>query len=97
MKENKTCCRIYPIILILISTVFALAIWYLDERFYSFSFLTDKNEIFNFIGSLLFISILPIGLFYFLSETSIANNYQSRELLYSELHRIPLKIRVTMR
>jgi len=68
MKENKTCCRIFPIILILLSTFLTLAIWYTDEGFYSFSFLTDKNEIFNFIGSLLFISILPIGLFYYLGE-----------------------------
>jgi hypothetical protein len=46
----------------------ALAIWYLDEGIHTFSFLTDKNEVFNFLGTALFIAVLPIGIFYLASE-----------------------------
>ncbi|MBT3384409.1 MAG: hypothetical protein HN778_09880 [Prolixibacteraceae bacterium] len=75
MKSNKNCCRIFPIVLILISTVLALAIWYFDEGVYQFTFLTDKNEIINFLGTVLFIAILPIGIFYFATEKE---KYQSK-------------------
>ena len=68
MEKNKYCCRIFPIILIAVSFVIALAIWYFDEGIHSFSFLTDKNEIFNFLGTVLFIAILPIGIFYWLND-----------------------------
>ena len=68
MNTNKYCCRIFPIILIFIAFVVALAIWYSEEGIHSFAFLTDKNEIFNFIGTVLFIAILPIGIFYLASE-----------------------------
>lgn len=68
MKKNKYCCRIFPVILIAVSFVIALSIWYFDEDIHSFSFLTDKNEIFNFLGSVLFIAILPIGIFYWLND-----------------------------
>ncbi len=68
MKNKKLCCRIFPIVLILISTTIALAIWYFDEGIHSFSSLTNRNEIFNFVSAVLFISIIPIGLFYYLVE-----------------------------
>lgn len=75
MKTNKFCCRIFPIVLVLISTVIALGIWYFEEGIHSFSFLTDKNEIFNFLGTILFIAIIPIGIFYLLNDKE---KYQSR-------------------
>ena len=75
MKPNKNCCRIFPIILIFISIVLALAIWYLDEGVHQFNFRTNKNEIINFLGTVLFISILPIGIFYFATEKE---KYQSK-------------------
>lgn len=68
MSTSKNCCRIFPFILFLISCLFALTIWYFDEGNQSFLLLNDKNEIFNFFGSALFIAVLPIGIFYFLSE-----------------------------
>ncbi|MEE4286953.1 MAG: hypothetical protein V2I31_12425 [Mariniphaga sp.] len=68
MNTTKNCCRIFPFILFLISCLIALAMWYLDEGIHSFSFLTDKHEIFNFLGTALFIAVLPIGIFYLASE-----------------------------
>lgn len=68
MNTNKNCCRIFPFVLFLISCLIALAMWYLDEGIHSFSFLIDKNEVFNFLGTALFIVVLPIGIFYMASE-----------------------------
>jgi hypothetical protein len=68
MNSNKNCYRIFHFILFLISFLIALGLWYFDEGIHSFSFLADKNEIFNFFGTALFISVLPIGIFYFASE-----------------------------
>ena len=68
MKQNKTCCRIFPVVLLIISFLIALAIWYFEEGIHSFSFLTDKDEIFNFLGTVLFIAIIPIGIFYWLND-----------------------------
>jgi cobalamin synthase len=68
MKSKKKCCRIFPVILILLSAIVAAAIWYFEEGVHSFRFLTDKNEIFNFLGTVLFTSILPVGIFYLATE-----------------------------
>ena len=67
MSKNKLCCRIFPIVLILISVIIALAIWYFDEGQHDFAFLKDFDEIINFFGTVLFIALIPIGLFYFLA------------------------------
>ena len=66
--KNKYCCRIFPIILILISTVISLSIWYFDEGIKSFAFVTDKDEIFNFLATILFVALIPIGIFYWLND-----------------------------
>ena len=68
MKTNKYCCRIFPIVLILLSAIIASAIWYFEEGTHSFLFLTNKGEIFNFLGTVLFIAIIPIGIFYLATE-----------------------------
>jgi len=68
MEKNKYCCRSFPVILIVVSFVIALGIWYFDEGIKSFSFLTNKDEIFNFLGTVLFIAIIPIGIFYLLND-----------------------------
>ena len=68
VKNNKQCCRIFPIVLILVSTIFALAIWYFDEGVRQFTFLNNWGEFINFLGTVLFISIIPISLFYYLVE-----------------------------
>jgi len=86
MKTNKYCCRIFPIIIILISFVIALTIWYFKEEIHSFSFLTNKDEIFNFIGTILFIAIIPIGIFYWLNDKE---KYQSRAKAISLLGFLP--------
>jgi len=65
MKKNKLCCRIFPIVLILISAIIAAAIWYFDEGVHDFTFLKDFGEFINFLGTVLFIAVIPIGLFYF--------------------------------
>ncbi len=89
MEKNKYCCRIFPIILIVISFVLALAIWYFEEGIHSFSFLTDKDEIFNFLGTVLFISIIPIGIFYWLNDKE---KYQSGAKAFSLLGFLPALI-----
>jgi hypothetical protein len=86
MEKNKYCCRIFPLILIIISLIIALLIWYFDEGKHSFSFLTDKNEIFNFIGTILFIAIIPIGIFYWLNDKE---KYQTRAKAISLLGFLP--------
>jgi hypothetical protein len=86
MEKNKYCCRIFPIILIVISFVLALGIWYFEEGIRSFSFLTDKDEIFNFLGTVLFIAIIPIGIFYWLNDKE---NYRERAKVLSLLGFLP--------
>ncbi|MFV0269398.1 MAG: hypothetical protein ACK5HT_19930 [Draconibacterium sp.] len=68
MAQTKWCCRIFPVVVILLSAVLATVIWYVEEGLYSFAFLIDKNEVFNFLGTVLFIAILPIGIFYWLND-----------------------------
>ncbi len=75
MERNRWCCRIFPVVLIVVSAILAAAIWYFDEGVHSFSFLTDKDELFNYLGTTLFIAILPIGLFYYLHDKE---NYRDR-------------------
>ena len=89
MKNNKLCCRIFPIVLILVSTIFALAIWYFDEGVRQFTFLKDWGEFVNFLGTVLFISIIPIGIFYFLVEKE---KYQPKAKLLALLGFLPAVI-----
>ncbi len=84
--QTKNCCRIFPIILILISSIFALAIWYFDEGALEFTFLKDWGEFVNFLGTVLFISIIPIGMFYFFVEKE---KYQSKAKLLALLGFLP--------
>jgi predicted nucleic acid-binding Zn ribbon protein len=86
MEKNKYCCRIFPILLTVISIVIALALWYSEEGKHSFSFLTDKDEIFNFLGTVLFIAIIPIGIFYWLNDKE---KYQQRAKVISLLGFLP--------
>ena len=86
MEPNKYCCRIFPIVLIIISFLIAFAIWYFDEGNKSFLFLTDKDEVFGFIGTVLFIAIIPIGIFYWLNDKE---KYQSRAKVISLLGFLP--------
>jgi len=68
MTKSKLCCRIFPIILILISTAISTGIWYFDEGVHEFRFLTDRDEFFNFVGVSLSIALLPIAIFYYLND-----------------------------
>lgn len=86
MKQNKLCCRIFPVILVIISFFIAIFIWYFEEEIHSFSFLTDKEEIINFLGTVLFIAIIPIGIFYGLNDKE---KYQERAKLLALLGFMP--------
>lgn len=86
MEKNRYCCRIFPVILIVISLIISLTIWYFEEGTHSFSFLTNKNEIFNFLGTVLFIAIIPIGIFYWLNDKE---KYQARAKVISLLGFLP--------
>ncbi|WP_346861322.1 hypothetical protein [uncultured Draconibacterium sp.] len=68
MTNNKLCCRIFPIVSILIATVLSACIWYFDEGVHRLSFLSDRDEFFNFVGVSLSIALLPIGIFYYLND-----------------------------
>lgn len=68
MERSKWCCRIFPVVLILVSAILAALIWYFEEGVHEFRFLTDRGEFFNYLGTVLFIAILPIGLFYYLND-----------------------------
>ncbi|WP_297089556.1 hypothetical protein [uncultured Draconibacterium sp.] len=67
MPEKKLCCRIFPIILILISAVINAGLWYFDEGNHGFKFLTDKDEFYNYLGFTLAVALLPIAIFYYFS------------------------------
>ena len=67
MPKNKLCCRIFPIVLIIIAALISAGLWYFDEGVHEFRFLTHKGEFFNYLGTSLSIALLPIGLFYYLS------------------------------
>lgn len=68
MSKNNLCCRIYPVVVILISTIISAGIAYFDGGAHEFRFLTHREEFFNFVGISLVIALLPIGLYYYLSD-----------------------------
>lgn len=68
MAKSKLCCRIFPIVTIVVSALLGAAIWYFDEGVHEFRFLTDRDEFFNYLGIVMFIALLPIGLFYWLND-----------------------------
>lgn len=86
MEKKKLCCRVYPVVLLVLSTVISLAIWFFEEGKNSFAFLIDKNEIFNFLGTILFVALIPIGIFYWLNDSE---KYQTSARALSLLGFIP--------
>ena len=84
--QSKYCCRIFPVVLVLISSLISLFIWYFDEGVKSFAFLTDKDEIFNFLATILFVAIIPIGIFYWLNDKE---KYQDKAKQISLLGFLP--------
>lgn len=68
MSKSKLCCRIFPIVLVLISTLISAGIWYFEEGVYELRFLTEPGELIPFIGTVLFVAIIPIGLFYVFND-----------------------------
>ena len=89
MNNRNICCGLFPIILTIISTIFALAIWYFHEDVHQFTFLNNWGEFINFLSTILFISIIPIGLFYFFSEKE---KYQQKAKLIALLGFLPVVI-----
>ena len=68
MVTNKICCRVFPIVLFLISLALSAAIWYFEEGVHQFNFLKSFGEFINYLGTALFIAVLPIGIFYILND-----------------------------
>ena len=68
MSERKLCCRIFPIVLIIIAALISAGLWYFDEGVHEFRFLHDWGEFINFLGTVLFVVLLPVGLFYYLND-----------------------------
>ena len=75
MPKNNLCCRIFPVVLILLSGIINAAIWYFEEGVNEFRFLTDKGEFFNYLGFTLAGALLPIGIFYYLNDK---DKYQAK-------------------
>lgn len=65
---EKYCCRIFPVILFVISAMVTTAIWYFDEGSHSFSFFTNKNELITFFGWVMVVFALPVGIFYLATD-----------------------------
>ena len=86
MAKNKLCCRIFPVILLIVSFIIANGIWYFEESVHSFAYLISKKDIFNLLGTVLFIAIIPIGIFYWLNDNE---KYQSKARLISLLGFFP--------
>lgn len=63
------CCRIFPILIIAASFILNLLIWYFEKEVPSFSFFTHRDEVFNFIGTWLFIAVIPTGIYYWLNDS----------------------------
>lgn len=86
MSKNKLCCRIYPLILIIIASIISAGIWYFDEGAHEFRFLSDWNDFFNFVGVALSIALLPIAIFYYLNDKE---KYQEKARQISMLGFLP--------
>ena len=89
MPKNKLCCRIFPLVLILISGAINTALWYFDEGAHGFGFLTDKGEFFNFLGFTLAGALLPIALFYLLNDKE---KYQAKARALALLGFLPVLV-----
>lgn len=82
MGQNKRCCRIFPIVLIAVSAIIAAAIWYFDEGQNQFGFLKSWSDFMNYMGTALFVAIIPIGIFYWLNDKEkYQNNAKQLSLL----------------
>lgn len=68
MTKSKLCCRIFPIVIIIISFIISAAIWYYEEGVHDFAFLTNFGEFINYLGTTLFVAVIPIGIFYILND-----------------------------
>ena len=79
MKNKKLCCRIYPVVLIFISTAITLLFRFLGENSQNFFAIANKDELFNLLGIVLFVALVPIGLFYYLVEKEKYEN-KARQL-----------------
>ncbi|WP_319478960.1 hypothetical protein [uncultured Draconibacterium sp.] len=78
MQKNNLCCRIYPVVIILVSAVISAAIFYFKNGAHQFRFLSEKGAFFDFLGISLVIAVLPVALFYYLSEKEKFENSARR-------------------
>jgi hypothetical protein len=86
MAQTKWCCRIFPVVLILISAIIAAGIWYFDENAHTFAFLSSRDEFITYLGATLSIALIPIGIFYLLNDRE---KYASRARLLALLGFLP--------
>jgi hypothetical protein len=86
MKNKKLCCRIFPVVLILVSVIVVLSARYFSEEVFQLNFLFNGDKFFDFLGGVLFTSFLPIALFYYLVEKE---KYESKARQLALLGFIP--------
>ena len=86
MKNKKLCCRIFPVVLILVSAIVVVSVGYFREGVFQLNFLSDGDKFFDFLGTVLFTAFLPIALFYYLVEKE---KYESKARQLALLGFIP--------
>lgn len=87
--KNKLCCRIFPVVAILIAAIINVGIRYFEDGASYLGFLSKKDEFFSFLGTTLVCAFLPIGLFYYLSDSE---KYQGKARVLAMLGFIPALI-----
>ncbi|MDX8340766.1 hypothetical protein SLH46_16335 [Draconibacterium sp. IB214405] len=68
MLKNNLCCRIYPVVILLISALISFGILYLKEATTVVKVFSDRGTFFDFLGIAFAIAVLPVALFYYLSD-----------------------------
>ena len=76
---------IEPIFLLIIGLLLTIGLFFLDEWRYSFSFLTDANEVVNLVFFSALVTALPLILYHFLLK-----KYKTRTFYVSLLGFVPV-------
>lgn len=87
MPKNKLCCRIFPIVAILIASGLVVLANWINGSDQLWIFLSEKDAFFNFLGRVLFAALGPIALFYYLVEKE---KYQDRARVFALLGFLPV-------
>ncbi|WP_297100746.1 hypothetical protein [uncultured Draconibacterium sp.] len=68
MLKNNLCCRIYPLVILLVSALISFGIFYFKEATTVLEIFSGRGVFFDFLGISFAIAVLPVGVFYYLSD-----------------------------